>query len=107
MENRVASCWLQRAGDSVVDVYKVTARLPDGEMPCREAELCQNACNFGERRAREVHKSCDKVSSLILWMNSSLLKPTDFICFLECKAVCIFYQANISYQKRELTFNAE
>ena len=51
MENRVASCWLQRAGDSVVDVYKVTARLPDGEMPCREAELCQNACNFGERRA--------------------------------------------------------
>lgn len=98
---------LQQAEDSVVDVYEVTARLPDGEMPCREVELCQNACHFGEQRAREVNKSCDKVSLLILGMKSSLLKPTDFICFLACKAVCIFYQANISYQKGELTFNAE
>lgn len=99
--------WLQRAEESVVDVYQVTARLPDGEMPCREVELGQNACHFGEQRAREVNKSWDKVSLLILWMKSSLLKPTDFICFLACKAVCIFYQANISYQKGELTFNAE
>ena len=90
-----------------MDVDKVTVGLSDGEMPCREVALCQNTRNFGEQRAREVNKNRDKVSLLILWMKSSLLKPTDFICFLACKAVCIFYQANISYQKRELTFNAE
>lgn len=90
-----------------MDVDKVTVGLSDGETSCREVALCQNTCNFGEQRAQEVNKNCDKVSLLILWMKSSLLKPTDFICFLACKAVCIFYQANISYQKRELTFNAE
>ena len=62
MGDLAVSSWVGGLGISVVDMVKVTTRLPDGEMPCGDVELCQNICNFGERRAREVNKICDEVS---------------------------------------------